>query len=59
MKHPGFKAVSASISKRQGIPKSRSNAILAAAARGSSKKARAKNPRLNHVPGRTLRMASY
>lgn len=50
-KHPGFKAVAESIARRQGIPKERAAAILAAATRRASAKAKKKNPRLKRVKG--------
>ena len=50
--HPGFKAVQASIARRQGISSDRAGAILAAATRRASPKARAANPRLNRVKGK-------
>lgn len=49
--HPGFKKVVASISKKQGIPMERAQAILAAGARKASKKAIKANPRLKKVSG--------
>ena len=49
--HPGFKAVQASIAKKQGISKERAGAIVAAGARKASKKAVAANPRLKRVSG--------
>ena len=51
-KHPGFKAVKNSIAKREGISGDRAGAILAAASRGASKKAKAANPRLKRVKGK-------
>lgn len=48
-KHPGFKAVASSISRKEGIPKERAAAILAASTRKASHAARIKNPRLNKV----------
>jgi hypothetical protein len=51
-KHPGFKAVQANIAKRQGISKGRAGAILAAATRGASAKAKRANPRLKRVRGK-------
>lgn len=48
-KHPGFKAVAASISKKEGVSKKSAGAILAASSRGASKKAKAANPRLKRV----------
>jgi len=50
--HPGFKAVQASIAKRQGISQKRAGAILAAATRRASPAARKRNPRLKRVRGK-------
>jgi hypothetical protein len=49
--HPGFKAVQASIAKKQGISSERAGAILAAGSRGASKAAKKANPRLKKVHG--------
>ena len=49
--HPGFKAVQAKIAARQGIPKERAGAILAAASRRASTSAKRKNPNLRRVKG--------
>lgn len=49
--HPGFKAASASIARKQGIPMDRARAILASGARGASAKAKRSNPRLKRVKG--------
>jgi hypothetical protein len=49
--HPGFKAVSKSIARRQGISQKRANAILASSTRKSSARAHKKNPRLKNVRG--------
>lgn len=49
--HPGFKKVAGSIAKKQGITKERASAILAAATRGASAKAKQDNPRLKRVKG--------
>lgn len=49
--HPGFKAVQASIAKRQGISKKRAGAILAASTRRASPAAKKKNPNLKRVKG--------
>ncbi len=49
-KHPGFKAVQAKIAG-EGYGKKAAGAILAAASRGASKKAKAANPRLGKVKG--------
>ncbi len=51
--HPGFAAVQARIAKKQGIPKERAGAILAAGARKASKSAVKANPRLKRVSGVT------
>jgi hypothetical protein len=50
--HPGFKAVQAKIAARQGVSKERAGAILAAATRRASAKAKRKNPRLKRVKGK-------
>lgn len=50
-KHPGFKAVQKKIAKKQGVSMERAGAILAAASRGASAKAKKKNPRLRRVKG--------
>ena len=47
--HPGFKSVQSSIAKKEGIPKERAGAILAAATRKASPAAKKANPRLNRV----------
>lgn len=49
--HRGFKAVQASIAKKQGISKERAGAILAAGARKASPAAIKANPRLKKVSG--------
>lgn len=51
-KHPGFKAVAASISKKEGISKDRAGAILASASRGASAAAKKANPALKRVKGK-------
>jgi len=51
-KHPGFKAVQASIAKRQGISKERAGAILASRTRKASPAAKRRNPRLKRVKGK-------
>ena len=51
-KHPGFKAVQASIAKREGVSGKEAGAILASASRGASKKAKKANPRLKRVRGK-------
>jgi hypothetical protein len=48
-KHPGFKAASAGIAKREGFDKETANAILASATRKASSSAKKKNPRLKRV----------
>jgi len=50
-KHPGFKAVQASIAKKQGISKQAAGAILASATRKASPAAKKANPRLKKVKG--------
>lgn len=47
--HPGFKAVQASIAKKQGIPKEKAGAILAATTRKASPAAKKVNPKLKKV----------
>jgi hypothetical protein len=49
--HPGFATVQSSISKRMGVPKAQAGAILASAARKSSKAAVRCNSRLARVSG--------
>lgn len=51
MKHPGFKAVQSKIASKEGISKDRAGAILAAASRGASAKAKHANPHLKRVKG--------
>jgi len=51
--HPGFKSVAQKISQEQGIPLENANAILASSSRNASKKAKAKNPNLNKVRGKS------
>jgi len=48
-KHPGFKAVQASIMKKGGYTKEQAGAILASKTRNASKAAKKANPRLNRV----------
>lgn len=48
-KHPGFKAVQASIAKKQGVSNERAGAILAAKSRGASAAAKKANPNLKKV----------
>lgn len=50
-KHPGFKAVQSKIAAKEGISKDRAGAILAAASRGASAKAKHANPNLRRVKG--------
>lgn len=47
--HPGFKAVQNKIASKEGVSKKSAGAILAAASRGASSKAKKANPRLNRV----------
>jgi hypothetical protein len=47
--HPGFKAVSSSIAKKQDISEDKADAILAASTRAASNKAKAANPNLRRV----------
>lgn len=49
--HPGFKAVQASIAKKQGVSKKAAGAILASATRKASPAAKKANPRLKRVKG--------
>lgn len=51
-KHPGFKAVSAKISKNEGVSPKAAAAIVASSARGASKSAHKANPRLNKIKGK-------
>lgn len=48
-KHPGFKAIQERIAKKQGVSKESAGAILAAATRKASAKAKRKNPNLKKV----------
>lgn len=48
-KHPGFKAVAAKISSREGLSKKAASAILASSTRKASKSAKKANPRLRRV----------
>jgi len=48
-KHPGFKAVAASIARRGGYSKARASAILAASSRNASAAAKKSNPDLKKV----------
>ena len=49
MKHPGFQAVAARISSKEGVSKKSAGAILANATRHASAKAKRNNPRLKKV----------
>lgn len=51
-RHPGFASVQRSIAKRGGYSMKSAGAILAAASRGASAKAKRANPRLKRVRGR-------
>lgn len=51
--HPGFKSAAASIARREGVSSKAAGAILASATRKASPKAKAANPRLKRVKGRT------
>lgn len=48
-KHPGFAKVARKIARREGVSIRRADAILAAATRRASTKAKRKNPRLRKV----------
>jgi len=48
-KHPGFKAVQASIASKEGVSKDRAGAILASASRNASAASKKANPRLKKV----------
>lgn len=50
-KHPGFKKVSASIAKKEGVSEKRADAILAASSRKASPAAKKANPALKRVKG--------
>lgn len=50
-KHPGFKAVAASIQRKEGVSNERARGILAAATRRASTSAKKANPRLRKVKG--------
>jgi hypothetical protein len=49
--HPGFKAVSRKIAKKEGVSEERAKAMLASSTRKASAKAKRKNPRLKKVKG--------
>lgn len=48
-KHPGFKSVQSKIARKEGVSKKSAGAILAAATRKASAKAKKANPRLKRV----------
>lgn len=50
--HPGFKAVSNKIAKRQGVSMQEADAEVASRSRNASKAAKKANPRLNRVKGK-------
>lgn len=50
-KQRGFKAVAASISRKEHMPVDRANAILAQSSRNASAKAKKANPALEKVKG--------
>lgn len=50
--HPGFRAVSNQIAKREGVSKEAANRILASSSRNASAKAKAANPNLKRVKGK-------
>ena len=50
-RHPGFKAASKSIQKKEGVSKKAAGAILASAGRKAGPLARKKNPRLAKIGG--------
>ena len=50
-KHPGFKAVQASIAKKSGVSAKAAGAILASATRKASPAAKRANPKLKKVKG--------
>jgi len=47
--HPGFAKAAGQIEKGEGVSKERADAILAAASRSASAKAKAANPKLKKV----------
>lgn len=51
-KHPGFKAVSEGMAKKQGIPVKNAMAELAASSRKASPAAKKANPALKKVKGK-------
>ncbi len=51
--HEGFQHIEDKIAKRQGISKKNAGAILAASTRDASKAAKAKNPNLAKVKGKS------
>jgi hypothetical protein len=50
-KHPGFKAVATSISRKEKVPIERAYAILASRSRDASAMAKKRNPKLKKVKG--------
>lgn len=54
-KHPGFKAVQNSISKKDGVSKKAAGAILASAGRKASSSAKKANPRLMKISGNKMK----
>ena len=52
VKHVGFKAAAASAAKSEGVSPERGAAIVAAASRNASSKAKRENPRLKRVKGK-------
>lgn len=51
--HPGFKSVQSKIAAKEGVSQKAAGAILASATRKASSKAKAANPRLKRVKGKT------
>lgn len=49
--HPGFKAVQAKITSKEGLSKKAAGAILATRTREASASAKKENPRLKRVKG--------
>ncbi len=47
--HQGFKSAQKSIARKEGVSQKRAGAILAAASRGASAKAKRANPNLRRV----------
>ena len=50
--HPGFKAVAAKISAKEGVPMKAADAILAKSTRSASPAAKKSNPALRKVKGK-------